>query len=95
MIGNVEDEWCFLILSFVKSKLCNKLIDHLYLVMHMFAQKFFTLESFTYHEAIHAWKKERNGMLIIYEWSLKSDDVVLIVVITFCKLDLSLDHCVF
>jgi hypothetical protein len=33
----------------------------------MFAQKFFTLESFTYHEAIHAWKKERNGMLIIYE----------------------------
>jgi hypothetical protein len=53
------------------------------------------LESFTYHEAIHAWKKERNGMLIIYEWSLKSDDVVLIVVITFCKLDLSLDDCVF
>jgi hypothetical protein len=52
MIGNVEDEWCFLILSFVKSKLCNKLIDHLYLVMHMFAQKFFTLESFTYHEAL-------------------------------------------
>jgi hypothetical protein len=52
------------------------------------------LESFPYHEAILAWKKERNGMFIIYEWSLKSDDVVLIVVITFCKLDLSLDGCV-
>ncbi len=78
-----------------ESKLCNNLIDDLYLVMHMFAQKFFTLESFPYHEAILAWKKERNGLFIIYEWSLKSDDVVLIVVITFCKLDLSLDGCVF
>jgi hypothetical protein len=48
MIGNVEDEWCFFRLStFMKSKLCNKLIDHLYLITHMFVQKFFTLESFS------------------------------------------------
>jgi hypothetical protein len=67
MIGNVEDEWCFFYIILHESKLCNNLIDDLYLVMHMFAQKFFTLESFPYHEAILAWKKERNGLFIIYE----------------------------
>jgi hypothetical protein len=36
MIESVEDEDCFSTLSFMKSILCNRLIDHLDLVVCMF-----------------------------------------------------------
>lgn len=52
MIGNVEDEWCFSTLTFMKSKLHNKVINHMDFVGHMLAQKFYILESFLYHSTI-------------------------------------------
>jgi hypothetical protein len=44
IIGLVEDECIFNTLSFMKSKLKNRLIGHLDLVIHMFSQHFYTLE---------------------------------------------------
>jgi hypothetical protein len=41
MIRIVEDESCFLTLSFMKNKFRNKLTNHFNLIMHMFVQKFF------------------------------------------------------
>ncbi len=58
-MNKVENEQCFYILSFMKSKLRNRLINHLDLIVCMFVQKFFTLEIFPYHEAILVWKKEK------------------------------------
>lgn len=49
MIGSVEDEQCFSTLTFMKSNLQNKVINHMDFVGHMLAQKFYILESFFYH----------------------------------------------
>ncbi len=56
MLGFVEDEQTFSTLTFMKDKLCNKLGLHLDTIIYMFAQKFYTQESFLYHEAITTWK---------------------------------------
>jgi hypothetical protein len=40
MIGCVEDQQCFSTLTFMKSKLHNKVINHMDFVGHMLAQKF-------------------------------------------------------
>ncbi len=56
IIGNVEDEICFSTLTFMKSKLCNRFIIHLPIVVHMFAQQFYTLEKFSYVECIEQWR---------------------------------------
>jgi hypothetical protein len=55
IVGSVEDESCFSMLTFMKSKLCNKLTTHLPLVVHMFAQRFFTLQNFSHVECIEHW----------------------------------------
>jgi hypothetical protein len=52
VIGNVEDEKTFSTLSFMKSNLWNHLAWHLNIVIHMFAQDFFTKETFPFHHAI-------------------------------------------
>jgi len=36
IMGSVEDECCFSMLAFMKSKLHNRLITHLHLVVKMF-----------------------------------------------------------
>lgn len=46
VLGNVEDECTFSNLSFMESKLWNHLIMHLDFVVHMYAQKFYSLETF-------------------------------------------------
>ncbi len=56
VIGSMKDESCFSTLAFMKSKLRNRLNDHLDLVMHMFAQKFYTLGKNLYNDAILLWK---------------------------------------
>ncbi len=38
IVGSVEHERCLSTLAFMKSKLCNRLIIHLPLVVQMFAQ---------------------------------------------------------
>ncbi len=46
VLGSVEDERCFFTFSFTNSKLRNRLIIHLNLVVHMYAQKNYFLENF-------------------------------------------------
>jgi hypothetical protein len=57
VIGLVEDEHIFNNLSFLKSKLRNKLTTHLDLVIHMFSQHSYALENFPYDVAIKEWKE--------------------------------------
>jgi hypothetical protein len=52
VIGLVEDEKCFSTLTFMKTKLQNRLTTHLELVIWMFGQFFFTLQDFPFGEAI-------------------------------------------
>jgi hypothetical protein len=54
--GSVEDERRFSALAFLKSKVRNKLSMHLGLVMRMFCQKLFGIESFPYAEALKHWR---------------------------------------
>ncbi len=55
IVGSVEDERCLSTLAFMKSKLCNRLITHLPLVVKMFAQRFYTLQNFLYVKCIEQW----------------------------------------
>jgi hypothetical protein len=48
IMGNTKDERCFKNLRSMKSKLRNMLVPHLDLVVKMFAQKFFTLNTFLF-----------------------------------------------
>ncbi len=48
ILGNVEGECCFSIMSFMKSKLQNRLIVHLDLVVKMFAQEHYCLDTFPF-----------------------------------------------
>jgi hypothetical protein len=57
IIGLVEDECTFNTLSFMKSKLKNRLTNHLDLVIHMFSQHFYTFENFPYDVAIQEGKE--------------------------------------
>ena len=59
MLGSVEDERTFNSLPFLKSKLRILLTMHLDLVVHMFAQDFYTLKTFPYQVAISDWKAQR------------------------------------
>jgi hypothetical protein len=56
VIGSMEDELCFNMFNFMKTKLRNKLMTHLDLVTRMFGQKLYTLENFLYNQAIEKWK---------------------------------------
>jgi hypothetical protein len=47
---------CFSFFKFRKSCQRNRLGKHLLLVVHMFGQKYFSLENFSYKEAIDSWK---------------------------------------
>jgi hypothetical protein len=49
VIGNLEDEKTFSILFFMKSKLWNHFAWHLDIAICMFAQDFFTKETFPFH----------------------------------------------
>jgi hypothetical protein len=60
VLGSVEDEKAFSIVSFVKGKLRNKLVEHLPLCVKMFTQKFYTLRSFPYQEAVDIWKVQKH-----------------------------------
>jgi hypothetical protein len=43
----------------MKSKACNQFNTHIDLCVRMFEHTFFTLENFTYDQAIVAWKKKK------------------------------------
>ena len=55
VLGSVQDERCFSTLSFLKSKLLIFLDQHLQLVVGMFLQQLFTLQSFPYDSSFTRW----------------------------------------
>jgi hypothetical protein len=56
MLRSVEDERFFFNMKFFKSCQRNRLGKHLPLVVHMFGQQYFTLENFSYNDALESWK---------------------------------------
>ena len=56
VLGSVEDKRCFSTLKFLKSCQRNRLGKHLPLVVRMFGQQYFSLDSFPYKEAIESWR---------------------------------------
>jgi hypothetical protein len=58
-MGFVEDERTFSTLSFTKTRLWNYLCEHLDLVVQMFAQPFYTVDTFPYDDAITTWTEEK------------------------------------
>jgi hypothetical protein len=52
VLGSMENECCFSTLSFMKSKLWNWLTTHFDLVVNMFAQNHYTLDTFPFGDVI-------------------------------------------
>jgi hypothetical protein len=60
VLGNVEDECTFSNLVIMKLKLWNQLTTHLDLIVQMYGQTFYTLDTFPFYIAIcnsndHEW----------------------------------------
>lgn len=55
VLGSVEDECCFSLVNFLKSKVRNNLKGHLYLVVGMISQRIYNLEIFPYDVAFSDW----------------------------------------
>ncbi len=60
VLGNVEGGKTFFTLTFMKSKLINRLITHLNPVVKIYAQDFHTLQSFPFYTAITKWNEEKS-----------------------------------
>jgi hypothetical protein len=67
VLGSVEDERTFFTFIFMKSKLKNQLTNHFDLVMKMYTQDFFTLQSFPFYMATIEWNEKKYAM----GWSYK------------------------
>ncbi len=52
VLNNMEDEWCFSIVSFMTFMLKNKLTNHFDLVVKMFAQDQYSIDAFPFGDAI-------------------------------------------
>jgi hypothetical protein len=59
VLGSVEDECTFSTLGFMKSKLRNRLTNHLDTTVKMFSQPFYKQESFPYQLTITHWREQR------------------------------------
>ncbi len=58
MFGLVEDEHTLNTMSFMKSRLWNRLSTHLDLYTCFFNQQFFILQSFPYDQIITKWQNK-------------------------------------
>ncbi len=61
VMGSVKDERCFSNLGFVKSKFKNRLTTHLDLIVRIFAQKFFTFNTFPFAIAMNVWNAVKSS----------------------------------
>ncbi len=59
VMGSVEDERTFSTLTFMKTRLRNRLCEHLDLVVCMFVQPFYTIDTFPYDDVILAQIDEK------------------------------------
>jgi hypothetical protein len=55
VLGSVEDERTFSSVGFLKSKVRNNLEEHIQVVVGMYSQRIFTLESFPYEKVFDEW----------------------------------------
>jgi hypothetical protein len=55
VLNNMEDEQCFSIVSFMTFMLRNKLTNNFELVVKMFAQDQYSINTFPFGDAIKAW----------------------------------------
>jgi hypothetical protein len=60
VIGSVEDERTFSILSWMKSKVRNRLNAHLDCTIRLYSQPWWTVKTFPYEAAIAHWEHEKN-----------------------------------
>ncbi len=67
VLGFVEDEHCFNISFFMKSKLCNCLTTHLDMCVRMFSQDSYNLESFPYTMDIITYKEKKIIIILMLE----------------------------
>jgi hypothetical protein len=56
---SVEDERIFSTFSFMKTRLWNRLCEHLDLVVCIYVQPFYPVDAFAYHDAITTWIEEK------------------------------------
>jgi hypothetical protein len=59
VVSNVEDEKIFSTISFMKSKLHNRLPTNLNLVVWMHTQKFYKWKTFPFYTTIKEWGKNK------------------------------------
>jgi hypothetical protein len=64
VLGSVEGERCFFNLFIMKNKLRNWLTTHLNLMVWMYAQSFYTMETFPFTAAIKFWDQQKNQRAI-------------------------------
>jgi hypothetical protein len=62
VLGSCEDERTFSTLSFMKSKVRNRLHGNLDTCIRLFSQGWYTLESFPYHQAFDNWREARDRL---------------------------------
>jgi hypothetical protein len=55
VLGSTQDERCFSFLTFLKNKLRNLLDEHLEVVVGMYSQKIYILQSFPYDTCFDKW----------------------------------------
>ena len=60
VLGSMEDKRTFSTLSFMKSKLQNRLTRHVDTCVKLFSQEFFTIETFPVSKAITSWWEEQS-----------------------------------
>ncbi len=58
-MGIVQNEKSVSILTFMKMRLQNRLCEHLDLVVHMFAQLFYTIDTFPYDDVTIIWTNKK------------------------------------
>jgi hypothetical protein len=60
ILGSINDEQCFSLVSFLKNKFCNHLNHHLQLVVTMYTQQLFNLENFDFQtqKLFTTWSNE-------------------------------------
>jgi hypothetical protein len=56
VLGSAKHEHTFNTLAFMKNKLKNRLITHMFIVVGMHSQSLFTLETFPYDVTYDDWK---------------------------------------
>ncbi len=65
IMGFVEDERTFSTLTFMKTRLQNRLCEYLDLVMRIYTQPFYIVDTFPYDDAITAWTNEKEKKVFL------------------------------